>query len=80
MQDLVKQAKVDLALKGVAAEKIKEQEEALVSELEPEAKKQVRVYLVLAEIARRENIPLDDHMPRRVMELLLREADWKESS
>jgi len=80
LQDLVKQAKVDLALKGVAAEKIKEQEEALVSELEPEAKKQVRVYLVLAEIARRENIPLDDHMPRRVMELLLREADWKESS
>jgi len=80
LQDLVKQAKVDLVLKGLPTEKIEEQEETLVSELEPEAKKQVRVYLVLAEIARRENIPLDDHMPRRVMELLLREADWKESS
>jgi len=80
LEDLLRQAKVDLALKGIAREKIDEQENKLSSELEPEAKKQVKVYLVLAEIAKKENIPIDEHMPRRVMELLLKEADWQESS
>jgi len=80
LEDLVKQAKVELALKGMPREKIDEQEKKLSSELEPEAKKQVKVYLVLAEIAKKESIPLDDHMPRRVMEFLLKEAEWQESS
>lgn len=78
LQDLVRHAKVDLALKGLPREKIDEQEETLSKELEPEAKKQVKVYLVLVEIAKRENIPLDDNMPRRVIELLLKEANWQE--
>jgi FKBP-type peptidyl-prolyl cis-trans isomerase (trigger factor) len=78
LEDMVRQAKVDLALKGIPRDKIDEQEKRLLSELEPEAKKQVKVYLVLAEIAKKENIPVDEHMPHRVMELLLREADWKE--
>lgn len=77
LQELIRQAKVDLALKGVSKEKIDEQEKALSSQLEPEAKKQVKVYLVLAEIAKRENIPQDEHMTRRVMEFLLREANWQ---
>jgi len=80
LEDLVKQAKLDLALKGMPREKIEEQEKSLSDELEPEAKRQVKVYLVMAEIAKKEKIPLDDHMPRRVMELLLREADWKETT
>ncbi|HTZ11747.1 MAG TPA: trigger factor [Candidatus Margulisiibacteriota bacterium] len=78
-QDLLRQAKVDLALKGIAREKIEENAEALSKEIEPEAEKQVRVYLVLSEIAKKENMPLDDQMPRRVMEFLLKEADWQES-
>jgi trigger factor len=77
LQELVRQGKLDLALKGVAREKIEEQEKILLKELEPEARKQVKVYLVLSEIAKKENIPLDDHMPRRVIELLLREASWE---
>ncbi len=77
LQDLVKQAKVDLALRGNPREKIDEQEKALLTELEPEAKKQVKIYLILSAIAKKENIPLDDHMPRKVMELLLKEAEWK---
>ncbi len=77
LQDLVRQAKVDLALRGLSREKIDDEEQALLSELEPEAKKQVKVYLVLAEIAKKEKITLDDHMPARVMEFLLREADWQ---
>ena len=28
----------------------------------------------------KENIALDDHMPRHVMEFLLKEADWKEAA
>lgn len=77
LQDLVKQAKVDLALRGNPREKIDEQEKALLTELEPEAKRQVKIYLILSAIAKKENIPLDDYMPRRVMEFLLKEADWQ---
>lgn len=80
VEDLVRQAKLDLALKGLPREKIDEQEKELSKKLEPQAKKQVKVYLGLAAIAKKENIPLDDHMPSHVMELLLREANWQESS
>ncbi|RJO64739.1 MAG: hypothetical protein C4540_03465 [Candidatus Omnitrophota bacterium] len=79
LEDLVKQAKVELALKGIPRERIAQEEPNLIKELEPQAKVQVRVYLVLAEIARRENITLDDQMPSNTIGLLLREADWKES-
>jgi FKBP-type peptidyl-prolyl cis-trans isomerase (trigger factor) len=78
LQDLLQQAKIDLVLKGIPKEKIEEQEKELSQKLIPAAESQVRIYLVLAEIAKKENIPLDEHMPHRVMELLLREADWKE--
>jgi len=80
LQDLVRQAKLDLALKGLPREKIEEQEKTITGQLEPEARSQVKVYLVLNAIAKRENIPIDDHMPRKVMEFLLKEADWRESS
>ncbi len=80
LQDLVRQAKLDLALKGMPREKIEEQEKTIIQQLEPEAKSQVKVYLILAAIAKRENIPLDDHMPRKVMEFLLSQANWQESN
>lgn len=79
LQDLLRQAKIDLTLKGVEAEKIREHEGTLSKELEPQARQQVKVYLVLAEIAKKENIPLDEHMSEKVIELLLREANWQES-
>lgn len=80
LEELLRQVKLDLALKGVSGDKIEEQAKALTEELRPQAKKQVKVYLVLSEIAKKENISLDDHMPQRVIEFLLREADWKEAS
>jgi FKBP-type peptidyl-prolyl cis-trans isomerase (trigger factor) len=80
VEDMLRQAKVDLAMKGLPREKIDEQENELLKNLEPEAKKQVKVYLVLAQIAKNENIPLDDKLPSRVMEFLLREANWSEVS
>lgn len=76
LEDMLRQAKVDLALKGMPRDKIEEQDKKMREELEPEAHRQVKVYLVLGAIAKKENIAQDDHMPRRVMEFLLREANW----
>jgi FKBP-type peptidyl-prolyl cis-trans isomerase (trigger factor) len=78
LQDLIRQAKVDLAMKGMPRDKIDAQTDTLTKELAPQAEKQVRVYLVLAEIAKKENIAIDDHMPRKVIEFLMRETSWKE--
>jgi len=77
LEDLVRQTKIDLALKGFPKEKIDEQEKLFLEKLKPQAIQQVRVYLLLAAIAKKENIPLDDHMPSKVMEMLLKEADWQ---
>ena len=76
LEDMLRQAKVDLALKGMPRDKIEEQDNKMREELEPEAAKQVKIYLILAAIAKKEKIAQDDHMPRRVMEFLLREASW----
>ncbi len=80
IQDMLRQTKLDLAMKGLPRDKIEEQEKLLLEGIEPEAKKQVKVYLVLADIAKKENITIDDHMPAKVMEFLLKEADWQEAS
>ncbi|MFH1248250.1 MAG: trigger factor [Candidatus Omnitrophota bacterium] len=77
LQDLLRHAKLDLALKGVPKERIAEEEAKLREQMQPEAKKQIKTYLILSEIAKRENIPLDDHMPRKVMEFLFKEANWE---
>jgi FKBP-type peptidyl-prolyl cis-trans isomerase (trigger factor) len=76
---MLRQAKLDLALKGVPAERIKEEEGAMAKELEPEAKKQVKVYLILSRIAKEEKIAVDQSMLRLVMEFLLKEASWVEA-
>ena len=78
-QDMLRQTKLDLAMKGIPRDKIEEQEKLILEGIEPQAKKQVKVYLVLAQIAKKEGIPLDDHMPAKVMEFLLSEADWQET-
>ncbi|MDD5097312.1 MAG: trigger factor [Candidatus Omnitrophica bacterium] len=80
VQDMLRQTKIDLAMKGLPRDKIEEQEKLLLEGIEPEAKKQVKVYLVLADIAKKEKITIDDHMPAKVMEFLLKEADWQEVS
>lgn len=80
LEDLLRQTKLDLALKGLAREKIEEEDKNLREKLADDAKKQVKIYLVLAEIAKKENIPLDDHLPHRVLELLLKEAKWGQTA
>jgi len=78
-QDMLRQTKIDLAMKGIPRDKIEEQEKLILDGIQPQAKKQVKIYLVLAKIARKEGIPIDDHMPSKVMELLLSEGDWQET-
>jgi len=74
--EMLRQAKVNLALKGVERQEIDKQEKQLRQQLEPEAKRQVRDYLLLAHIAKKENIEINDQMPQKVIEFLFREADW----
>jgi len=76
LQELLRHTKMDLAMKGMPREKIEEQEKEMLKNLEPEARKQVETYLVLSEVAKKENIALDDHMPRKVIEFLFKEAEW----
>lgn len=76
LEELVRQARVELALRGMAKENIAAQEENLRKELIPQAQNQVRVYLVLADIAKQEKIAGDDNMSQQVMEFLFREAAW----
>jgi FKBP-type peptidyl-prolyl cis-trans isomerase (trigger factor) len=75
-EDLLRQTKLDLALKGMPREEIEGREKEMVKELQPQATRQVEIYLILSAIAKKENIALDEHMTRRVMEFLLREAKW----
>lgn len=76
LKELMRQAKVDMALKGLPKDKIDEHDELLSKELKPQAEKQVRIYLVLAQIAKKEKIAIDDNMPHEIMQLLLKEASW----
>ncbi len=76
LEELVRQAKVELALRGAAKENIAGQEEMLRKELVVQAKNQVKVYLILSDISRKENIPLDDNMSQKVMEFLFKQASW----
>ena len=78
--DMLRQTKIDLAMKGLPRDKIDEQEKMLLEGIRPEAAKQVKVYLILSQIAKKENIAIDDHMPVKVMEFLLREANWQLAS
>ena len=80
LEDLLRQAKLDLALKGLPKDKIDQEEENMRKELLPQAENQVKVYLILTEIAKKENIAVDEHVSGKVIEFLLREAEWKESA
>lgn len=77
IEDMVRKAKVDLMMRGVSKERLDAEDKALRAEIEPEARTQVKVYLALSAIAKKENIALDDNMPARVIEMLYKEADWQ---
>lgn len=78
IEELTYEAKIQLRKRGASQEQIESQEEDLKKELRADAESQVKTFLVLEEIARKENIPCDEHMSQRVIEFMLAEADWVE--
>ncbi len=80
LEELVKEAKTQLSMRGMPDEEVDKKEEELRKELANEAQTQVKLSLILDEIAKRENIPIDNHTAGKVIEFLLREADWQEAS
>ena len=78
LEELVKDAKVQLALRQVPREQIASHDEKLRKELLPEAEVQVKTFLVLEAIAKKENITDAEHLIQRTIEFLLSEADWME--
>jgi FKBP-type peptidyl-prolyl cis-trans isomerase (trigger factor) len=77
LEEMLRNAKMEMAIRGIPKENIAEHEGALVKELEPRAKEQVKVYLVLNAIAKKENIPSDEHMPAKVLEFVFKAAAWE---
>lgn len=59
-------------------DEIEKKEKEFEPKLKEQAMEQVKVFLVLDEIAKRENIQRDDHMPNHTIEFLLKNADWAE--
>ncbi len=76
LEELANSAKLQMLRGGATKEQVQLKEETLKKELFPDAEEQVKTFLVMQEIAKKENIPHDDNMSQRVVELLLREADW----
>ena len=77
IEDSLKHAKMELALQGMPKEAIVEREAQIRKELEPQARDQVKTFLILGAIAKKEGMKQDPEMPRQVMELLFKEADWQ---
>ncbi|MFC1657954.1 trigger factor [Candidatus Omnitrophota bacterium] len=80
LERMLRQAQVELALRGMSKEEVEKQGAALRENFKSEAEKQVRIFLVLEEVARREKIALDDKMTKEAVEFLLRQADWQEAN
>jgi len=76
LKDMLHHTKIDLSMRGASKEQIEAEEENITKRLEPAAEKQVKIYLIFEEIAKKENIPIDNAMPRKVMEFLLSQANW----
>ena len=76
LAELVEREKFNLALRGIPEEQIRSKEKDLREKLKENAEEQVRIFLILEKIATQENIPLDENMPRNVMEFLLSQAIW----
>jgi FKBP-type peptidyl-prolyl cis-trans isomerase (trigger factor) len=70
-----------LKSQGLNDEDLRKKEEELRVQLAPAVEREVKIYLILEEIGRLENITVTDEnesLPGKVMEFLLKEAKWKE--
>jgi len=71
-----------LKAQGLKEEELKKKEEELRPQLEPVVEREVRIFLILEEIGKVENIITtdpNDSLPAKVMEFLMKEAAWVDS-
>lgn len=70
-----------LAPQGLSPEEIKKKEEEILPQLEGSVEKDIRIYLILDKIAEQESIPVkeNENLAVKVMEFLLKEAEWEEA-
>jgi FKBP-type peptidyl-prolyl cis-trans isomerase (trigger factor) len=70
-----------LSSQGLSQEDIKKKEDEIRPQIEESVEKDTRIYLVLDKIAELENIPVkeDENLAVKVMEFLLKEAEWEEA-
>ena len=70
-----------LKSQGLNEEELKKKEEELRTQLEPAVEREVKIYLILEKIAELEKITVADQnesLPGKVMEFLLKEANWQD--
>lgn len=71
-----------LKSQGLNEEDLKKKEEELRTQLAPAVEREVKIYLILEEIGRLENITSTDpneSLPGKVIEFLLKEAKWQDA-
>jgi len=71
-----------LKSQGLKDEELKAKAEELQKQLEPAVERDVKIYLILEEIAKLENITAaeaNENLPGKVIEFLLKEANWQEA-
>ncbi|MCK5580536.1 MAG: hypothetical protein KAJ18_04605 [Candidatus Omnitrophica bacterium] len=80
LEHRVADTKNRLQSQGVPEEDIKKREEEIRKDLQKTVEKDVKVYLVFDKIAELENITVGqgENLPAKVMEFLMKEAEWKE--
>jgi FKBP-type peptidyl-prolyl cis-trans isomerase (trigger factor) len=74
--ELEHEAEHQMTQYGLAHDRIKQRIDEFRPKFKVEAEQQVRVFLVLEAIAKKENIKSDDHTLNQVVELLFAEANW----
>ena len=71
-----------LKSQGLGDEDLKKKAEEMSQQLGPVVEREVKIYLILEEIAKLENITIADQnesLPGKVMEFLLKEASWQDA-
>ncbi len=68
-----------LKSQGMSPEEITKKTDEIRKQLEEVVERDIKVYLILEEIAIQEKVQVEDpqHLPHKVMEVLLKEANWQ---
>lgn len=76
IHELEHQAEHQMSQYGIPEDKAKERLKEFAPKFKTEAEEQVKIFLVLEEIAKLEKVARDDHMVNRTIEFVFAEAEW----